>query len=125
MYTDYERRVINGLAAMYPDLAGALRAIVDRLVDLYPVTKDNYYHPDMLGSWSIKAVLPTIAPDMDYANLEGIQEGMAASAAYLEAVDPETSAARKEEIREELLKYCKHDTEAMVRLVAFFAKNLP
>ena len=28
----------------------------------HPVTKVNYYHPDMLGSWSIKAVLPTIAP---------------------------------------------------------------
>jgi hypothetical protein len=62
---------------------------------------------------------------MDYAKLEGIQEGMGASAAYLEAIDPETSTARKEEIREELLMYCKHDTEAMVRLVGFFAKNLP
>jgi hypothetical protein len=123
MYTDYERRVINGLAAMFPDLASALRAIVDRLVDLFPVTKNNYYHPDMAGSWSIKAVLPTIAPDMDYAKLEGIQEGMGASLAYLEAINPETSTARKAEIREELLKYCKHDTEAMVRLVGFFSKN--
>lgn len=55
--------------------------------------------------------------------LEGIQEGMGASVAYLEAIDPETSAERKEEVREELLKYCKHDTEAMVRLVAFFSKS--
>ena len=55
--------------------------------------------------------------------LEGIQEGMGASVAYLEAIDPETSAERKEQIREELLKYCKHDTEAMVRLVAFFSKS--
>ncbi len=123
MYTSYERGVIEGLAAMFPDLAEALQAIADRLVDLHPVTKDNYYHPDMVGSWSIKAVLPTIAPDMDYAKLEGIQEGMGASVAYLEAIDPETSAERKEEIREELLKYCKHDTEAMVRLVAFFSNS--
>ena len=122
MYTTYERTVIEGLAAMFPDLAGALQAIIDRLVDLHPVTQANYYHPDMLGSWSIKAVLPTIAPDMDYSQLEGIQEGMGASAAYLEAIDPETSAERKEQIREELLKYCKHDTEAMVRLVEFFGK---
>jgi hypothetical protein len=75
----------------------------------------------MLGSWSIKAVLPTIAPDMDYAQLEGIQEGTGASLAYLEAIDPETAKARREEIRKDLLKYCKHDTEAMVRLVAYFA----
>jgi signal transduction histidine kinase len=57
---------------------------------------------------------------MDYAQLEGIQEGMGASLAYLEAIDPETSAERKEEIRKNLSKYCKHDTEAMVRLVHFF-----
>ena len=121
MYTPYERRVIQGLAEMFPDLAVALQAIDTRLVDLHPVTRVNYYHPDMLGSWSIKAVLPTIAPDMDYAQLEGIQEGTGASLAYREAIDPETATARREEIRKDLLKYCKHDTEAMVRLVAYFA----
>jgi len=121
MYTSYERTVITGLTEMFPDLGPALRAIIARLVDLYPVTKTNYYHPDMHGSWSIKAVLPTIAPDMDYARLEGIAEGTQASLAYLEAILPDTGAARKEEIRNSLLKYCKHDTEAMVRLVHFFA----
>jgi len=123
MYTSYERGVIKGLAAMFPDLAGALQAIDVRLVDLHPVTRDNYYHPDMLGSWSIKAVLPTVAPEMDYAKLEGIQLGTEASSAYLEAIHPETLGQRKEEIRMNLLKYCKHDTEAMVKLVAFFASD--
>lgn len=37
--------------------------------------KAHYYHPDMLGSWSVKAVLPTIAPELDYASLTGIREG--------------------------------------------------
>jgi hypothetical protein len=122
MYTSYERRVIEGLTAMYPDLAAPLSAIVDRLVDLHPVTLDNYYHPDMLGSWSIKSVLPTIAPDMDYALLEGIGEGTEASAAFLQAIDPSTSPDDKEKLRSELLGYCRHDTEAMVRLVRFFAE---
>jgi hypothetical protein len=121
MYTSYERGVIQRLANMFPDLAGALQEIEKRLVDLHPITRASYYHPDMLGSWSIKAVLPTIAPDMDYAKLEGIQEGTEASSAYLEAIHPQTSAQRKELIRKNLLKYCKHDTEAMVRLVHFFA----
>jgi len=120
MYTSYERTVINGLASMFPDLAPALSAILSRLVDLYPPTKAYYYHPDMLGSWSIKAVLPTIAPDMDYAALNGIQEGTEASAAYMEAIDPDIPADRKELLRRDLLKYCRHDTEAMVRLVHFF-----
>ena len=68
MYTSYERGVI---AAFGRDVSRTwrtpLQAIMGRLVDLHPVTRENYYHPDMLGSWSIKAVLPTVAPDMDYA----------------------------------------------------------
>jgi len=122
-YTGYERGVIEGLAAMFPDLAEALQSIVTRLVDLHPVTRANYYHPDMLGSWSIKAVLPTIAPDMDYGALEGIQEGTEASAAYLQAIDPATPPESKDSLRAALLRYCRHDTEAMVRLVRFFAQQ--
>jgi hypothetical protein len=123
MYTAYEKGVIRGLAERFPDLAAPLEAIVERLVDLYPVTKANYYHPDMLGSWSIKAVLPTIAPDMDYAMLEGVAEGTEASNAYLEAIHPDTGADRKEQIRRELLEYCAHDTLAMVRLAGFFSRH--
>jgi len=122
MYTDYERRVIEALAARFPDLAHSLKGIVARLVDLYPVTKANYYHPDMLGSWSIKSVLPTIEPGMDYARLDGIHEGTAASAAYFEAIGPQISTERKAEIRRQLLRYCKHDTAAMLRLVDFFQR---
>jgi hypothetical protein len=121
MYTNYERGVIEDLAAMHPDLAAPLQSIVERLVDLHPVTRANYYHPDMLGSWSIKAVLPTIAPDMDYASLEGIHEGTEASAAYLEAIRPQTKPERRDELRRDLLRYCRQDTEAMVRLVHFFS----
>ena len=76
---------------------------------------------DMLGSWSIKAVLPTIAPEMDYKLLEGINVGTEASSAYLEAINPETSEERREEIRVDMLRYCKHDTAAMLKLVQFFA----
>jgi hypothetical protein len=123
MYTTFERSVVESLAVMFPDLAESLRGIIGRLVDLAPVAKANYYHPDMLGSWSIKAVLPTIAPEMDYADLEGIQEGTEASAAYLEAINPATPVERKEALRGSLLKYCRHDTEAMVRLLRYFAPS--
>jgi len=73
----------------------------------------------MLGSWSIKAVSPAIAPHMDYASLEGIKEGTAASLGYLEAIDPATSAARKAELEAQLRRYCRFDTEAMVEIVRF------
>ena len=90
--------------------------------DGYPVVKDNYYHPRMLGSWSIKAVMPTIDPDMDYATLEGINEGTAASDGFVEAIQPDVSPERKAELEEQLRRYCRFDTEAMVEVVRYFTR---
>jgi hypothetical protein len=120
MWTNYEEGVIRGLIELFPDLADPLQMIIDRLYDLHPVVKANYYHPQMLGSWSIKAVLPAIAPQMNYAELEGIREGMGASEGFIEAISAETAPTRKAELEEQLLRYCKFDTEAMVEIVRFF-----
>lgn len=121
MYTNYERRVIRALAARFPDLGGALLAIDARLVDLHPIAERHYYHPAMAGSWSLKALLPTISADLDYKKLDGIQEGTAASEGYLEAIRADTSAARKAQLRRQLLDYCRIDTAGMVRLTAHLA----
>jgi hypothetical protein len=119
MYTSYERTVINGLVRLFPDLAEELRAIADRLVDLFPIVKKHYYHPQMLGSWSIKAVLPAMVPGMSYDGLEGINEGMGAADGFLEAIDTGTDRGRKLELEGELLRYCRFDTEAMVGIVRY------
>ena len=115
----FEGRIIRELAARFPDLEAALTALLPRLVDLLPLTRQHYYHPDMKGSWSIKAVLPTIAPDLDYATLDGVQDGGQAQQAYLEAITPETPTTRKKAIERSLKAYCGRDTEAMVRLAHF------
>ncbi len=120
-YTSYEERVLNGLIERCPELARPLQRIIDRLFDLYPIVKANYYHPAMLGSWSIKAVLPTVSPLMDYARLDGISEGTGASDGFLEAISPATTAARKADLEQQLLRYCRFDTEAMVELVRLFS----
>ena len=78
----------------------------------------------MRGSFSIKAVLPTIAPDLDYDNLEEVTDGTAAQVAYLyAALDPQTAPERRAELRDRLLIYCKQDTWAMVE-VAYFLQRL-
>jgi hypothetical protein len=119
-YTDFEKSVIEGLADMFPDLASGLRALHGRLVDLHKVAKDHYYHPDMLGSWSLKAVLPTVAPDLRYDALDDVWEGAAAGRAYLDVIDPATDTVRRERLVRALLDYCELDTFALVRLVRFF-----
>ena len=116
VYTSYEAGVLKTLAALYPDLAPRLERVAARLYDLHPLVKANYYHPDMLGSWSIKAVLPTLAPELSYAALGEVQEGNAASDAFIEMLAPETSDERRAALRDDLLRYCALDTLAMVRL---------
>lgn len=117
----FESSRIEELGQRYKDLAPALEAIRERLVDLLPITRDHYYHPAMKGSWSIKAVLPTIAPDLDYGNLGEVQHGGEAQVAYREAIAPETAPERREQLRSGLLAYCERDTEAMVRLAEFLS----
>ncbi len=122
-YTNFEKSVIECLADMFADLAGDLRALVARLVDLHKLTRDNYYHPDMLGSWSLKAVLPTVAPDLHYDGLDEVREGAAAGRAYLDVIDPTTDAERRERLIHALLDYCELDTYALVRLARFFQRQ--
>lgn len=122
VYTPYERRVLDDLAARFGDLAERLAALNARIVDLHPPTRRHYYHPAMLGSWSIKAVLPTVAPDLSYQALGEVRDGLAAQHAYLEAIKPTTPEARRAALRRALLDYCRQDTLALVRLVEFFGR---
>lgn len=110
----FERSCLNGIAENVPEHASALRSLASRLVDLLPVARRHYYHRDMRGSWSLKAVLPTIAPELDYSTLTGARSGVDAVDLYLEAMDPSTSLERLQHIAGELRAYCKHDTLAMV-----------
>lgn len=116
----FETARIRDLSARFPRLAKPLLALNERVVDLLPVARNHYYHPSQQGSWSIKAVLPALCPDLDYANLDGVQNGGMTMEAFLKAMSPETCAARKSEIEQQLLAYCALDTYAMVRLWSEF-----
>jgi len=119
VYSAFERRVLKDMAQRFPDLKEPLKHCMNRLYDLLPLTRGNYYHPDMHGSWSIKAVLPTIAPDLSFDEVGEVTEGMAASAAFRSLLNDEQTADRRETIRQALRDYCALDTLAMVRLAAF------
>lgn len=112
----FERGCVRGLADALPDLGPELTAIADHFVDLLPVTQAHYYHRDQRGSWSIKKVLPTIAPELDYSDLE-VGDGAAAQLAWLEAASSNCSPDRRTEIASALEAYCERDTWAMVVLL--------
>jgi len=121
VYSAFEAGRIHDLADQYPKLGPALRALCERLVDLLPIARKHYYHPSQQGSWSIKKVLPAVAPDLCYDALPGVKDGDMAMAAYTEAIAPETTPERREQLRQELIAYCGLDTLAMVRLWEFLS----
>lgn len=111
----FEKSRIVELAAAFSDLADQLNGIAARVVDLLTVTRACWYHRDQRGSWSIKAVLPTVASDLDYAALE-VKDGGGAQEAYVEAVSDGCAAERRMALDAALRVYCGRDTEAMVVL---------
>ena len=112
----FEGARIRELAAIFPDISQQLLDIVDRFFDLLPLAREHYYHPEMMGSWSIKDVLPTVAPELNYSSL-AVSDGSMAQEAYKEAINPQITKDKQETIRNQMLKYCSLDTMAMVKII--------
>ena len=82
---------------------------------MMPFQKKWYYTPEMKGSYSIKNVLPALAPEFSYNDLD-IKEGGTASNTFLSMVNG-TFKVDEELTRKHLLEYCKIDTFAMVKIL--------
>lgn len=114
----FEISRIKELATLFADLHDDLLALVPRFVDLIvPFRKLGYYHPDFNGSFSIKSVLPAMCPndaELDYKQL-GIQNGAMAMDTFAN-LHLLKDAEQRQQIRQDLLAYCRLDTLAMVRI---------
>lgn len=124
-YATYEVSRLKEMAMRQPEFAARIGRWIDLVVDLHPIVKDHYYHPKMLGSFSIKQVLKALAPAMDYAQLDEVHNGTEAQLAYLRAVGPGLSRVRRQRLRQNMLAYCGLDTWAMVMVAAGLAGVSP
>ncbi|MEI6174176.1 MAG: DUF2779 domain-containing protein [Bacteroidota bacterium] len=116
----FEKTRLKEIARDFPEYATRIEMLFDRFADLMvPFRRKNLYTPEMNGSYSLKAVLPALIPDLSYANLE-IQEGGTANMTYEGLYwdeDPESLRMK----RANLLEYCKMDTLSMVRILEIIA----
>lgn len=117
-----EAGIIEKLEEQFLDLAQPLKAIRQRIVDLLPIVKRCYYHLDQNGSWSLKAIIEPMT-GMSYSELEGVQVGTEAGAAYIECLDSTTSHERREQLHQQMLDYCELDTLATVRIWGFLNQD--
>jgi hypothetical protein len=119
----FEAKVLNRLADLLPSRAAPLRGLAQRLFDLLPVTRAAYYHRGMQGSWSIKNVIATLATELAYEHLDEVQDGDGAQKAFLELRTAHIKPERDAVLRSALLRYCRHDTWAMVILRRFLSSD--
>ena len=108
----FERRVLEDLAQFFPEHSTALQSIISRFWDQLVIFRDHYKHPGFGGSNSLKNVLPVLVPSLSYQGLD-IREGNDAQAAWNLMIKT-TNEAEKNNMINQLKKYCKMDTLAMV-----------
>ncbi len=116
VYTGFEQSRLRELADTFPQYSDQLMGLCGRMLDLHAVIRDHYYHPGFHGSYSMKAVLPAVVPELGYDDLE-IREGGHASVAFAHMIAPETEESERARLGQALLDYCWRDTEAMVRIL--------
>jgi hypothetical protein len=118
MYSHFEKTKIRGLQKSVPELRAELETLEGKLVDLLPVVRENVYHPEFLGSFSIKDVLHPLVPELTYSDLV-IVDGLVASVeiARLLFVAGKIPQKEHDRVRQDLLNYCERDTWAMVKVL--------
>jgi len=114
----FESMVLQGLRKAVPHLERELDAIDGKLVDLLPIVRGHVYHPLFQGSFSIKKTLPALCPNLSYADLESVHDGLTASVEIPRLMFDGGSMDEEERscLRRALLRYCHLETWAMVKL---------
>ena len=111
-----ERRVLNQLVKEMPERKAEMDKVLNRFVDISQVfMKRHYYNPLMKGSLSLKNILPALLPGIDYSKL-AISNGVTALAAFDKLRNPQADLFEIDELRKNLLEYCKMDTYAIAMI---------
>lgn len=136
----FEKGRLKELASIFPEYREGLMSIHDRVFDLKHFLTPNseirkskaalkkdegnvtFYDVGLQRSYSIKKVLPIFAPQLDYANLHEVHNGIEAQVAFLrlsilEGIDFQNTY-------QNMLEYCKQDTWAMVEILRGLRKMI-
>jgi Domain of unknown function(DUF2779) len=113
----FEKTRNKEMAAIFPEFADFLNNVNDRMYDLeVPFKTGLYQHPKFKGKSSIKKVLPVLVPELNYAELNIQHGGLAYTRWYKMIFDKKLTDKERQQIRQDLLDYCRLDTWAMVRI---------
>lgn len=113
----FEASRIRELAAFSPKHAKKLEALAERFLDLMsPFRSRHVFLPAFQGSYSMKAVLPALVPEMTYEGM-AVANGDDAQNAYKALLSGKLTPAETDQKRKDLLAYCGQDTLAMAEVL--------
>ncbi len=119
----FEIGVIKKLAEFDKKNSAALLALCDRFVDPLPVVRESVYHPDFLGSFSIKYVAPAlIGEKVSYSGLS-VADGSDAQIAAEQVILGKVTGKARDELIQDMLAYCRQDTLAMVEIFRWLMRQ--
>lgn len=112
----FEKKCNENIGEVFPEYAELMNSFNERLFDLMDIFQKNLYvHKDFKGKYSIKKVLPVFDPELSYKELN-IQDGSMAMNSWKKMAFGIGCETEKQQIKKDLLDYCKLDTWAMVRI---------
>jgi len=117
----FESQRLWELSGWLPAYTDRIRRIQSRLWDLLPVVRNHVYHPAFGGSFSLKAVLPALVPEMTYQGME-VPNGQVAGLAWESIIRDSATESERQAKRKALLEYCGQDTLALVKLLEALRK---
>lgn len=110
-----ENLILNQLKKLFPEFASEIDQRLSRTADLMKPFSEGWYHdPKMMGSISLKYVLPALVPELHY-NQIAIRNGSHAMAVY-EGLEKENDIFARAEKMDALKEYSTLDTMGMVRI---------
>lgn len=116
VYSNYESARLAELAAALPDLAPLAESIRARLWDFLPVVRRHVWHPGFGGSFSLKKVLPALAPTLGYEGME-VSDGSMAGAIWDRLIRQRPEPVEAARLEAALRAYCRQDTLGLLTLV--------
>ncbi len=114
-HASFEMGRNDEMIALMPQYKDYLTYINANIYDLEVIFKKNYIDYRCKGSSSLKKVLPIICPGISYDN-EEIQDGTTAMETWGDLMIKSKDRNLKDQIRSNLLSYCKKDSKAMVEI---------
>jgi len=113
----YEKGCNDRMAKLFPEYVTFLGSVNERINDLMiPFSLMWFFDKDFFGSASVKKVLPVLAPELSYTEMN-IGEGLLARRLWTQTVLEGKNQDSREIIMSDLSKYCTLDTFAMVRIL--------